>query len=105
MVIFVDADGCPVVDTAIGIANGNNIKIVVVKNYAVKLDDPYVKIITVDISNNSADYYIVNRIESSNILVTQDYGLAAIGLGEGNRTYTLNAKREILKLMRILKRV
>ena len=88
MVIFVDADGCPVVDITIRIAKENNIKIVIVKNYAVELDDPYAEIITVDISNDSADYYIVNRIKPGNILVTQDYGLAAMGLAKN--AYCIN---------------
>ncbi|WP_223376667.1 DUF188 domain-containing protein [Schnuerera sp. xch1] len=86
--IFVDADGCPVVDIAIEVAKENNIKIVVVKNYAVKLDDDYAEIVSVDISRDSADYYIANRIEKNDILVTQDYGLAAMGLTKG--AYCIN---------------
>lgn len=82
MTIFVDADGCPVVDIAIRIAKENNIKIVIVKNYAVELDDPYAEIVTVDICNDSADYYIVNRIKAGDILISQDYGLAAMGLAK-----------------------
>lgn len=88
MMIFVDADGCPVVDIAIEVAKENNIKIVVVKNYAVKLDDDYAEIVSVDISRDSADYYIANRIEKNDILVTQDYGLAAMGLTKG--AYCIN---------------
>lgn len=83
MMIFVDADGCPVVDIAIKIAKENNIRIVVVKNYAVQLDDPYAEIVSVDISRDSADYYIANRINKDDILITQDYGLAAMGLTKG----------------------
>ena len=88
MTIFVDADGCPVVDIAIRVAKENNIKIVVVKNYAVELNDPYAEIITVDISNDSADYYIVNRIKPGDILISQDYGLAAMGLAKN--AYCIN---------------
>ncbi|HSH36256.1 YaiI/YqxD family protein [Schnuerera sp.] len=88
MVVFVDADGCPVVDIAIRIAKENNIKIVIVKNYAVELNDPYAEIVTVDISNDSADYYIVNKIKSGDILITQDYGLAAMGLAKN--AYCIN---------------
>lgn len=88
MVIFVDADGCPVVSIAINIAKEYEIKIIVVKNYAVWLDDPYAEIISVDISRDSADYYIANRIEKGDILITQDYGLAAMGLTKG--AYCIN---------------
>lgn len=88
MVIFVDADGCPVVSISIEIAKEHDIKIVVVKNYAVWLEDPYAEIISVDISRDSADYYIANRIEKGDILITQDYGLAAMALTKG--AYCIN---------------
>lgn len=88
MVIFVDADGCPVVDIAIKVAKEYNIKIVVVKNYAVEFSDPYAEVVSVDISRDSADYYIANRVKKDDILITQDYGLAAMGLTKG--AYCIN---------------
>ena len=62
MKIYVDADGCPVVDIAIKIAKEYKLEIVVVKNYAHVLNDDYATIVTVDISRDSADYYIVNKV-------------------------------------------
>lgn len=83
MIIFVDADGCPVVDNSIRIARKNNIHIVVVKNYAVVIKDDYAEIVTVDISHDSADYYIANRIKPGDILISQDHGLAAMCIAKG----------------------
>jgi hypothetical protein len=83
MKIFVDADGCPVVDLAIDIAKEYNLEIIVVKNYAVQIEDDYAEIVTVDISSDSADYYIANRIGKKDILVSQDHGLAAMCLAKG----------------------
>lgn len=83
MNIFVDADGCPVVELAIKIAKEYDIHIVVVKNHAVHIEDDYAEIVTVDISSDSADYYIVNRIGKGDILVSQDHGLAAVCLAKG----------------------
>ncbi len=83
MQIFVDADGCPVVDIAIKIAKELDLHIVVVKNYAVHIENEYAEIITVDISSDSADYYIANRMGKGDILVTQDHGLAAMCLAKG----------------------
>lgn len=82
MLIFVDADGCPVVDTSIEVAKKYKLHIVVVKNYAVEIEDNYAEIVTVDISRDSADYYIANRIQKGDILVSQDYGLAAMCLAK-----------------------
>lgn len=83
MEIFVDADGCPVVNIAIRLARENKIHIVVVKNYAVQLHDDHAEIVTVDVSRDSADYYIANRIKKDDILISQDHGLAAMCLGKG----------------------
>ena len=88
MKIFVDGDGCPVVDIAIDIAKEYNIKIVVVKNYNHELWDDYATIITVDSSPDSADYYIVNHATKGDIVITQDYGLAAMALSRG--AYCIN---------------
>ena len=41
MRIFVDADGCPVVDIAIKVAKSYGLEIVVVKNYSHELADDY----------------------------------------------------------------
>ena len=82
MKIYVDADGCPVVDIAVKIAKEYNLEIVVVKNYAHLLDDDYAQIVTVDISNDSADYYIVNQVQKGDIVISQDYGLAAMAISK-----------------------
>lgn len=83
MEIFVDADGCPVVGLAIKIAKEYGTHIIVVKNYAVHIEDDYAEIVTVDISSDSADYYIVNRIAKGDVLISQDHGLAAMCLAKG----------------------
>ena len=88
MKIFVDADGCPVVDIAIETAKEYNLEILIVKNFAHRIKDSYAQVISVDISNDSADFYIVNHIESGDIVVSQDYGLAAMVLSKG--AYPIN---------------
>ena len=54
--IWIDADGCPVVNSTINIAKQNSIPVIVVKNYSVQLKSDYAKIVTVDIARDSADY-------------------------------------------------
>lgn len=83
MKIFVDGDGCPVVDLSIRIAKEYDLDIIIVKNYAHIIEDSYATIITVDISRDSADYYIVNNAKKDDIIVTQDYGLAAMAISKG----------------------
>lgn len=82
MKIFVDADGCPVVDISIELAKRYDLRIIIVKNFAHKIKDTYAEIVSVDISNDSADFYIVNHLKQGDIVVTQDYGLAAMCLSK-----------------------
>lgn len=82
MKIYIDADGSPVVSIAVDIAKEFKLDAVIVKNYAHEIQDDYAKVITVDISNDSADFYIVNNINKGDIVVTQDYGLAALCLAK-----------------------
>lgn len=90
MKIYVDADGCPVVDIAINLAKEYKLEIIVVKNYAHMLDDDYATIVTVDISRDSADYYIVNKVQKGDIVISQDYGFAAMALSKGAICITQN---------------
>lgn len=90
MNIYVDADGCPVVSIAIDISKKYGLDITIVKNYAHLITSDYAKIITVDISRDSADYCIVNKIAPGDIVVTQDYGLAAMVLARGGISINQN---------------
>ncbi len=83
MEIFIDADGCPVIGPTLKVAKANALEVTIVKNYAHEIHDDYAKIVTVDISRDSADYYIANHIKKDDLLITQDYGLAAMVLARG----------------------
>lgn len=88
--IFVDADGCPVVKIAVTLAKEFQVPITLVKNHAHVLEDDYAEVVTVDITSDSADYYIVNRLSKGDIVITQDQGLAAMCLGRGAITLNQN---------------
>lgn len=83
MKVIIDADGCPVVKNAVRISKENEIEVLIVKNYAHKIEDDYATIVTVDISSDSADYYIANHASKGDIVITQDYGLAAMAISKG----------------------
>lgn len=78
MKIYIDADGCPVVNLTVEIAKEHGIEVVIVKNYAHDITSDYASVVTVDIAADSADYYIMNRVQKGDLVVTQDYGVAAI---------------------------
>ncbi|CAM3726762.1 DUF188 domain-containing protein [Erysipelothrix urinaevulpis] len=80
--IYIDADGCPVVNITIDLAYHFQIPVTLVKNYAHDFFDDYATIITVDIGPDSVDHYIANVIKPNDILITQDYGLAGLALSK-----------------------
>lgn len=83
MKILIDADGCPVVKIVIEVAKEHSLEVLVVKNYSHEIEDEYATIITVDNSSDSADYYIVNKANEGDIVITQDYGLCGMALAKG----------------------
>lgn len=50
------------------------------------------EVVTVDASDQSADLYIANVLNKNDILVTGDYGLAALGLARGAAVITPRGK-------------
>ncbi len=83
MVIYVDADACPVIRQTEEIAEKYNIKTVLISDTNHILVSEYSKIITVDKGADSADFIIVNRCSKGDIVITQDYGVAAMVLAKG----------------------
>lgn len=85
MKIFIDADGCPVVDLCIKIACEFGLEVVIICDYChlIEYNNSLVQVITVDKGADSVDFVLVNKISSTDIVVTQDYGLAAMCLGKG----------------------
>lgn len=82
MKILIDADGCPVVGIAVEIANKNNIECVLVCDTSHVFSYENVKTITVSKGADSADFRLVNLIQNGDIVITQDYGLAAMSLAK-----------------------
>jgi len=83
MEIWVDADGCPVVKETCQIAKENHIPITLCKNNAVNLYAEGAKIISLDVSKDAVDFYIVTHAKKGDIVITQDFGLAAMLLPKG----------------------
>ena len=78
MKIYIDADGCPVVEVTVCEAKKRNIETVIICDTSHEFKNDYAEIVTVDKGADSADFKLVNMIEKGDIAVTQDYGLAAM---------------------------
>lgn len=90
MRIIIDADGCPVVRIAVDCAKKHGIAAVIVCDSAHYFDIEGAETITVTKGADSADFRIVNMISKGDIVVTQDYGLAAMSLARSARVINQN---------------
>lgn len=88
MKILVDADACPVKEIILKIAKQHKIEVIMFIDTSHVLNDGYSETVTVDKARDSVDIALINRAVSGDIIVTQDYGVAAMALGKG--CYAIN---------------
>jgi uncharacterized protein YaiI (UPF0178 family) len=81
--ILVDADACPVKRIIVALAKRDKIPVTMVIDTSHELNDGYSRVITVDKGSDSADYALLGLLAPGDIVVTQDYGLAAMALAKG----------------------
>ena len=82
MEVFIDADGCPVTDLAVSLARQYHIGCSIFCDTAHRIERDGAVTITVSKGADSVDFALVNRIHAGDIVVTQDYGLAAMCLSK-----------------------
>lgn len=85
MRILIDADGCPVVNETIACATRRDLEVWIVCDDAHFFERPGAKTFTVSRGADSADYALSNLAQPGDLIVTHDYGLAAMGLARRAR--------------------
>ncbi|MEJ9281642.1 MULTISPECIES: YaiI/YqxD family protein [Ureibacillus] len=92
MSVFIDADACPVVDIAVFVSSQYEIKpfLFCDTSHLIEREDA----ITIQVAEgrDSVDFAIVNAVSKFDIVVTQDYGLAAMCLAKGAFVLNQNGK-------------
>lgn len=83
MKIFVDADACPVVDIVEDVATKYNIPVTLLCDTNHVLTSDYSEVIVVGAGADAVDYKLISICHRGDIVVTQDYGVAAMALGKG----------------------
>lgn len=78
--LWIDADACPVRDTAVSIAAAMGVPATLVCDEAHILSSDNAEVLTVTRGADSADLALVNRLRPGDAVITQDYGLAALCL-------------------------
>ncbi|MBW7571768.1 YaiI/YqxD family protein [Caproiciproducens faecalis] len=90
MNILVDADACPVKEIIVRLAKKQKVPVTMLTDTSHLLDDGYSRVITVDKGRDSADIRLVNLVEDGDIVVTQDFGVAAMALAKGAKVLNQN---------------
>lgn len=82
MQIFVDADACPVVGIVEKIAEKYSIRVTLLCDTNHVLDSDYSEVIVVGAGADAVDFKLISICHAGDIVVTQDYGVAAMALGK-----------------------
>lgn len=85
MRILIDADGCPVVDLTVSIAREFRLECLILCDTSHFFDKPGAKTFVFSKGSDSVDFALVNLLLPGDVVVTQDYGLAAMCLSRQAR--------------------
>lgn len=85
MKLLVDADGSPVVDIAVHLCRKHQIPCLLLCDTAHTMNRDGAQTLVFDKGADSVDFALANRVQSGDIVVTQDYGLASMCLAKGSR--------------------
>lgn len=81
--IWVDADACPVVHIVEKIAEKYTIPVTLLCDTNHVLQSDYSEVIVVGAGADAVDYKLISICQKGDIVVSQDYGVAAMALGKG----------------------
>ncbi len=83
MRIFVDADACPVVRHTERVAKIYNVPVTLLCDTNHILSSDYSEIRMIGAGPDAVDFALINLCQTGDIVVTQDFGVAAMTLGKG----------------------
>ena len=83
MQIYVDADACPVVSIVEEVAEKYRINVTLLCDTNHILTSDYSEVIVVGAGADVVDYKLISICHKGDIVVSQDYGVAAMALGKG----------------------
>ena len=83
MKIYIDADACPVTRIAERVAKEYGIPVVLLCDTNHVLSSDYSEIRVIGAGADAVDIALINICQWGDVVVTQDYGVAALALGKG----------------------
>ena len=92
MTIYIDADACPVMRIAEDIARKHGIPVTLLCDTNHVLTSDYSTVKVIGAGADAVDFALINLCQRGDIVVTQDYGVAALALGKGARAIHQSGK-------------
>ena len=83
MTIYIDADACPVTRVAEDIARKHGIPVILLCDTNHVLTSDYSTVKVIGAGADAVDFALINLCQRGDIVITQDYGVAALALGKG----------------------
>ena len=89
---YVDADACPVTRIVERVAREHDIPVVLLCDTNHVLTSDYSEVRTIGAGPDAVDLALINLCRRGDIVITQDYGVAALALGKGARALHQSGK-------------
>ena len=83
MIIYIDADACPVTRIAETIAKRHGLPVVLLCDTNHVLSSDYSTVKVIGAGADAVDLALINLCRRGDVVITQDYGVAALALGKG----------------------
>jgi len=83
MKIIIDGDACPSISIIEKIAKEYKVEVLIFCDINHYINSDYSTVKVVDSGFQNVDMYVINNTEKDDIIITQDYGLAAMCLPKG----------------------
>lgn len=83
MKVIIDGDACPVVRIVEKICKEDHIPVLLLCDTSHVMHSDYSQVVTVGKGQDAVDFMIIQKGKKNDIVVTQDYGVAAMALGKG----------------------
>ena len=90
--VYVDADACPVTRIVERVAKEYNIPVVLLCDTNHVMSSDYSTVKTIGAGADAVDIALINLCNKGDIVVTQDYGVAAMALGKATKAIHQSGK-------------
>lgn len=90
MKVLIDGDGCPVIDMAVSLCKKTGTECIILCDTSHFFNKEGARTVMVSKGNDTVDFALVNMVDKDDIVVTQDYGLAAMCIAKQARPVSQN---------------